>query len=347
MKARSGERKYSLTKDGALWLPQGWNSVAALYVGQDSTSEYTQSNQQYTASGNPTVAAMNTPNVWSSNVIRFQIAQSQLHDKSAQQIDDYLSMIQQLGLIALNSPFSFDAIILCMYPQGPAGYADNPCDKVSPYTTAAWENVANWFFTDTRFMFELLNEPTCSSDSDWKNTFQTLVNNIRVIAPDNVCIVPAYNPHQTTLPSTQSESSLLTGSQISYSVHGYWDPGYIVWPKRQWKCLYGWVNSYAPVLMTEVIGHCTNPPDSEGWPTAPKDFTNMLDYNRSNNIGVMVWPFDDPTDENDAVITALDPDHITAPWTWAAADCSGLPKSWRGHNIYKPGAQYSNWMLGH
>jgi hypothetical protein len=343
----TGIRKYSLTKDGALWLPQGWNSVAALYVGQGITSSYTQANQQFTATSHPTCAAMNKSGMWSSNVIRFQIAQSQLHDKSAEEIDGYLSAIQQLGLIALDTDL-FDAIILCMFPQGPLGYADTPSNQVSVHTTAAWGNVANWFWTDTRFMFELINEPQgITSDSNWKSTFQTLYNSIRAIAPDNICIVPAYQPNQTTLPSNHTAASLLSGPNISYSVHAYWN--YTKWESQYWEDMYGWVASYAPVLVTEVYGHCTIADgDPNGWPTAPEDFTSMLGYNRSNNIGVTAWVFDHPTDETDAVITALgSPNLYTDPWTWEPADCLGTYSSWQHGTWYKPGSRYSNWMLGH
>lgn len=202
-------------------------------------------------------------------------------------------------------------------------------------------------------MFELLNEPRgITSDSNWLSTFQSLYNSIRAIAPDNICIVPAYQPSQTILPSTHNASSLLTGDAIAYSVHSYW-PSKVTgtnptWASRTWDSLYGWVTAYASVLMTETIGHCTYPADPYGWPTAPSDFTDMLDYDRTHNIGTTAWVFDDPSDETLAVITALgSPSKYTDPWTWEPADCSGTYSDWQGNTWYKSGSRYSNWMLGH
>lgn len=167
---------------------------------------------------------------------------------------------------------------------------------------------------------------------------------VRNIAPDNVIIVPAYNPKEQTFPTFQSLGSLLTGSNISYGVHGYWHQD--KWVGRDSYDLYGWVAFYAPVIMTEVYGYC----GGDSWPSAPDDFTNMLDYNRSNNIGVTNWVFDHLSDEIDAVITALgSPNDYTDPWTWEVTSCTtSIPDTNNPpHYITGPGDRYSNWMLGH
>lgn len=67
---------------------------------------------------------------------------------------------------------------------------------------------------------------------------------------------------------------------------------------------------FAPILTSQRVlwggkGGCPNPPWPNGWSTWPADFTAMLEYNYSTNIGVTAWVFDDLTDEIGSVITKL------------------------------------------
>lgn len=115
--------------------------------------------------------------------------------------------------------------------------------------------------------------------------------------------------------------------------------------------LYGYIGFAAPMIMTEVYGYCPKPLNPSGWPSAPADFTNMLDYNYSANIGVTNWVFDHLKDEHDAVITKLGtpPNLYTNPWSRAASNCSTPTQDWQSppNDIYAPGERYPNWMLSH
>ena len=237
------------------------------------------------------------------------------------------------------------AVILCMYPQFPQA-PDNPPNTVSGYTYEAWANLASVFAGDRMVMFELLNEPNITSNDEWQSTFQDLYNNVRLSAPNNVCIIPGMAPTEGIFPP--DPGWLLTGTNIAYGVHAYY--AYSDWESRSWENLYGYIGFYAPMIMTEVHGQCPNPPDSRGWSSAPTDFTDMLGYNYFANIGVTCWVFDHTGDETDAAITKLGtPNQYTNPWTWAPSNCSTTApvKNFNGSPVYGPGTRYSSWMLSH
>lgn len=186
---------YYLTKNGLLFYPQGWNSVAALHYFNGPTGVYQQAYEQFTASGSPTCTAMNSPGIWKSNIIRFQVAQSQLHGQQAY-ITQYLEIIQQCVSIA---EAAGTAVILCMNARF-KGAPDNPPDQVSEGTYTAWNNLAPVFAEDLMVMFELFNEPNITDANAWQSTFQQLYQNVRLSAPDNVCIIPGMAPSQEVFP---------------------------------------------------------------------------------------------------------------------------------------------------
>lgn len=191
-------------------------------------------------------------------------------------------------------------------------------------------------------MFELLNEPgyTSAQEAQWQDDFQVLIDVLRTYAPSNVLIVPGLGSSQNFFPP--SGNPFPTGSNVAFGVHGYLNP--TDFQNQNFCNVYGRVAQIAPLVMTEVKGLC--PSD---WTSGPADFTAMLEYNYSTNIGVTAWTFDDLGDEGLVAITKLgSPDLYTDAWTWAATNCTTATHDWKpppSNTVYGSGDRYSNWML--
>lgn len=192
-------------------------------------------------------------------------------------------------------------------------------------------------------MFELLNEPGYTDAGVWQTDFQSLLASVRTGAPDNVCIIPGLGTNQTWLPPNKSDFIDPTEfTNTAYGIHGYFADNN--WASELWSDLYGYVAKFFPMVMTEVYGKC----DNAEWPALEANFTSMLEYNYSTNIGVTSWVFDDLADEHDAVISQLGtPNKYTDPWTWAVTNCKPGVPDWAGINRIGPVVQYSSWMLSH
>lgn len=332
---------YYLAKDSSLFYPKGWNSVAALnYPTSDLPYPYylhafDQLTSPPVLGESHTCAAMNSY-PWVSNTIRFQVDQKRLHGDNSQ-VQEYLSTIQTCVDTAITQYPPF-AVILSMNAKFTKD-ADPDGSTVTQNTYLAWENLAPLFSGDLMVMFELLNEPGYTNDALWQSDFQVLIDVLRTYAPSNVLIVPGLGSSQNFFPS--DPGLLPTGTNIAFGVHGYLSiPDF---QDHNFKSVYGRIAQVAPVVMTEVKGACA----TQDWPTAPADFTAMLEYNSSANIGVTAWVFDDLSDPKLVAVTALgSPNEWTDQWTCVPTNCNPGVRDHNNSLLQSPGDLYSDWMLG-
>jgi len=315
-----------LLKDGALFMPRGFNTVGTLTPAWCGNGTVTTARTHFTSA-----ELDDQVQKWHANIIRLQVSQRGLEDPSltSSEITAYLNEIESHVALARSKGL---VVILSMQDQSIGCGAVHPLP--SKQTVNAWHRLAPVFANDLYVMYELFNEPengTTSADwAQWKNGgaspltnlgdtavgHETLVTDLRSWGIKNVLIADGarYAEHLDGITNyVLTESS---GRGIAYAIHPYYyTPG-----QTYWQTSWGFLTTTHPVIATEW-----NYKPSDCGTNAETLAPTLLSWLDSKNIGITAHVFD---------VVGL----VIADWTYTPTKCgtaSGGPgallKSWYAH----------------
>jgi prepilin-type N-terminal cleavage/methylation domain-containing protein len=230
---------------------------------------------------------------WHANMVRIQVSPYYLDSNTP----GYLAAVKQEVTTAEND--GLNVIISAQYENTKSlAPTAAPVDS----TVQFWKTIAPIYASDSRIWFDLFNEPTANRPySVWKNGgtgsdgntyvgMQTLVNDIRAVAPNNIIIAECIDWGQHFIGIT---GYTLDGSNIIYAVHPYLHNTSSVatqplsyW-QNQWSTTFGAFASQYPVLIGEWGEH--EGPDLECQTNAPTLVPAFLSYISSLHIGLIGW----------------------------------------------------------
>lgn len=147
-------------------------------------------------------------------------------------------------------------------------------------------------------IFELFNEPTFTVENagmrpvewaEWKTLMESLIDAIREIAPEKICLVAGFNWAYDLTPVA---SAPIERSNVAYAAHPYPMKRPAPWPEK-WEADFGFVADSYPVICTE-IGYCLENERGAHIPVIADDsygeeITRYLD---SKGISFTIWCFD-------------------------------------------------------
>lgn len=240
---------------------------------------------------------------WHANIVRIQVAPYYLNNNTT----GYLAAIEQEVTVAEKA--GLNVIISAQYENTKSLY---PLGAPDSSTVQFWNTIAPIYASDNRVWFDLYNEPYADKPySVWKSGgtvngvkyvgMQTLVNNIRSVAPHNVIVAESIDNFQHLQGITGYS---LSGGNIVYSVHPYFDiPANLTlgtppepvtapqpvtwWQQNAWSPAWGNFASQYPIIIGEWGEHETT---KNGCQTnASQLVPPFLSYISSLHLGLIGW----------------------------------------------------------
>ena len=284
-----------LLRNGLPWVPRGVQIVGLVAPDGALSGKYVAAHQQFGYAELQAAVAAH------ADLVRFQVSQFGLDPQgplySAAYVDEVASAVQTARGLGL-------AVIVSLQAQPPAGEPTR-CPLPDAGAERAWESLSAMFAGDGDVMFELYNEPGVSATPagwiQWRVGgeiifpggscqavgIQTLINDIRARAPQNIIIVPSLNGEQSLAGRMRIiDPAHRSDPQLAYGIHypsltrgiGFWDK------------TFGTASASIPVIVSEwdanSVTGCV--------PTAPATAQVLLDYLASKHIGVVGFAFDLP-----------------------------------------------------
>jgi hypothetical protein len=284
-----------LLRNGLPWVPRGVQIVGLVAPDDALSGKYVAAHQQFGYAELQAAVAAH------ADLVRFQVSQFGLDPEgplySAAYVDEVANAVQAARGLGL-------AVIVSLQAEPPAGEPTR-CPLPDAGAERAWESLSAMFAGDGDVMFELYNEPGVSATPagwiQWRVGgeiiypggaceavgMQTLINDIRVRAPQNVIIVPSLNGEQSLAGRMRVvDPAHRSDPQLAYGIH---------YPSLTrgitfWDRAFGTASASIPVIVTEwdanSVTGCV--------PHAPATSQVLLDYLASKDIGVVGFAFDLP-----------------------------------------------------
>ena len=284
-----------LLRNGLPWVPRGVQIVGLVAPDNALSGKYVAAHQQF---GYAELQAAVAAHV---DLVRFQVSQFGLDPEgplySAAYVDEVANAVQAARGLGL-------AVIVSLQAEPPAGEPTR-CPLPDAGAERAWESLSAMFAGDGDVMFELYNEPGVSATPagwiQWRVGgeiiypggacqavgMQTLINDIRARAPQNIIIVPSLNGEQSLAGRMRVvDPAHRSDPQLAYGIH---------YPSLTrgitfWDRTFGTASASIPVIVTEwdanSVTGCV--------PNAPATAQVLLDYLASKDIGVVGFAFDLP-----------------------------------------------------
>ncbi len=284
-----------LLRNGLPWVPRGVQIVGLVAPDGALSGKYVAAHQQFGYAELQAAVAAH------ADLVRFQVSQFGLDPAgplySAAYADEVANAVQAARGLGL-------AVILSLQAEPPAGEPTR-CPLPDAGAERAWESLSAMFAGDGDVMFELYNEPGVSATPagwiQWRVGgeiiypggacqavgMQTLIDDIRARAPQNIIIVPSLNGEQSLAgrmpvldPAHRSDPQLAYGLHYPSLTRGI----------TFWDRTFGTASASIPVIVTEwdanSVTGCV--------PNAPATAQVLLDYLASKGIGVVGFAFDLP-----------------------------------------------------
>lgn len=226
---------------------------------------------------------------WHANIVRIQVAPYFIDNNTP----GFLSALKQEVSVAEQS--GLNVIISAQYERT-NGSLTNHINAPDQSTVQFWQTIAPLYSHDTRVWFELFNEPTGYSNySDWKNGgngligMQTLVNDIRLLAPDNIIVAESIDNSKHF---EGIANNTLDGSNIVYAVHPYFNSHGsgeqpLSWWQNNWSNGWGFLAASKPLLISEWGEYEAH--KGECQINAPQLVPAFLSYISSLHLGLIGW----------------------------------------------------------
>jgi hypothetical protein len=301
-----------LLRNGVPWVPRGVQIVGLVAPDRALSGKYIGAHAHFGA------AELRAAVADHADVVRFQVSEFGLDPSgllySPSYVREVASGVQTARSLGL-------AVIVSLQAEPPAGEPTR-CPLPDGGAERAWAQLAGMFGGDNGVMFELYNEPAIAPTStDWalwrdggEVTFpngscsavgmQTLVDEIRTVAPANVIIVPGLAGEQTLagMPPIADPADP-ADPQLAFGIH---------YPSLSrgvttWERAFGRVSARLPVIVTEWNANAT----TNCLPTAPAAAQLLLDYLAGKRIGLVGFAFDLPGT-------------IVANWSYAPTTYTGF-----------------------
>jgi Cellulase (glycosyl hydrolase family 5) len=284
-----------LLRNGVAWVPRGVQIVGLVAPDGALSGKYIPAHAHFGAAELQAAVADH------ADVVRFQVSefgldpQGPLYSQSyVQEVVNGVETARSLGL----------AVIVSLQAEPPAGEPTR-CPLPDGGAERAWTALATQFAGDTGVMFELYNEPAIApTGADWALWrdggevlfpngscsavgMQTLVDEIRTVAPENVVIVPGLAGEQTLagVPPIADPADP-SDPQLAYGIHY---PN-LTTGVTAWERAFGRVSAHLPVIVTEWDANAT----TNCLANAPAAAQLLLDYLASKRIGLVGFAFDLP-----------------------------------------------------
>jgi hypothetical protein len=315
-----------LLRNGLPWVPRGVQIVGLVAPDSALSGKYVAAHQQFGFAELQAAVAAH------ADLVRLQVSQFGLDPQGAlyspAYVDEVVNAIQAARGLGL-------AVIVSLQAEPPAGEPTR-CPLPDAGAERAWESLAPTFAGDGDVMFELYNEPGVSATPagwiQWRVGgeivypggsceavgMQTLINDIRAVAPDNVIIVPSLNGEQSLAGRLRVvDPAHRSDPQLAYGIH---------YPSLTrgitfWDGTFGTASASTPVIVTEWDANSTTGCVAN----VPATAQVLLDYLASKRIGVVGFALDLP-----GTIVA---DSTFTPTSYAGFDC-GVPGGGPGQILF-------------
>lgn len=315
-----------LLRNGLPWVPRGVQIVGLVAPDGALSGKYVAAHQQYGYAELQAAVAAH------ADLVRFQVSQFGLDPQgplySAAYVDEVANAVQAARGLGL-------AVIVSLQAEPPAGEPTR-CPLPDAGAERAWESLSAMFAGDGDVMFELYNEPGVSATPggwiQWRVGgeiiypggscqavgMQTLIDDIRARAPQNVIVVPGLNGEQSLAGRMRViDPAHRSDPQLAYGIH---------YPSLTrgitfWDRTFGTASASIPVIVSEWDANST----TGCVPNAPATASVLLDYLASKHIGVVGFAFDLP-----GTIVA---DSSFTPTSYAGFAC-GVPGSGPGEILF-------------
>jgi hypothetical protein len=315
-----------LLRNGLPWVPRGVQIVGLVAPDGALSGKYVAAHQQFGYAELQAAVAAH------ADLVRFQVSQFGLDPDgplySAGYVDEVANAVQTARGLGL-------AVILSLQAEPPAGEPTR-CPLPDAGAERAWGSLSAMFAGDGDVMFELYNEPAVSATPagwiQWRVGgeiiypggsceavgMQTLINDIRADAPQNIIIVPSLNGEQSLAGRMRLiDPAHRSDPQLAYGIHyPSLTRGITFWDKT-----FGTASASIPVIVTEwdanSVTGCV--------PNVPATAQVLLDYLASKHIGVVGFAFDLPG--------TIVVDSTFAPTSYAGFAC-GVPGAGPGQILF-------------
>ena len=225
---------------------------------------------------------------WGGNTVRIQVAPPLLASQGA----TYLAVLRHEVETARTD--GLNVIISAQYER--TRKILGPDDS----TVAFWRTVAPEFASDPHVWFDLFNEPVETSDpkspdlptsaswQTWRNGgsgfvgMQTLVDDVRALAPDNLILAEGLKGGKTLGNIGGNE---LAGSNIVYSVHPYFSLFNRL--PSEWDANFGDLATQIPILIGEWGEYQTT--RNSCVENAPALVPAFMHYVTAHHVGLIAW----------------------------------------------------------
>lgn len=233
---------------------------------------------------------------WGANIVRFAVHPSNINalgwDETFAAMDDGIEWAKNHGLYVI---MDWHSIGNLKYEQ----FQSEMYNTTLEQTLKFWRTVAARYKDEpTVAVYELFNEPTCTVEGkdmtpviwpEWKVILEEIIDAIREIDPDAVCLVAGFN-WAYDLTGVAAEPVARPG--VAYASHPYPMKREEPWAEK-WEADFGYVADAFPVICTE-IGYCLADEPGAHIPVMATDaygkaITSYLD---SKGISFTVWCFD-------------------------------------------------------
>lgn len=209
-------------------------------------------------------------NDWCANTIRLQVSQAQIvANKPA-----YRAAVQAEVRQAVDLQM---AVVINDQTQWDTAHAD----VVTAATHTFWSIMATRYKAYQRVIFDMLNEPTNVSVTQWQVAFKPLAQQIRAAAPN---MIWAEGPQGAQTLAGIGPAHFLGVSNTAYAIHhplGAHDAA-------TWQADYGYLQGEGrPVVDDEWTNWSAN--RGECWADAPTAVPTYLAWMKAHHIGYDIW----------------------------------------------------------
>jgi hypothetical protein len=294
-----------LLKDGALFVPRGFNMIGLL------TPQWCERPPGIAARAHFGPAELAAAKAWGADTLRFQVSQRGLADRAVPQPERDAYLTRVLSGIDQARRAGF-VVIVSMQDQRYGCGSIHPLPSAE--TVAAWDRLVPWLRADPYVMLELFNEPQNENDApgwaQWRDGgpgpnenlgapavgHQQLLEHLRDAGSRNVLIADTARlaKRTTGLPFLADPQQA-----VVYAIHPYSFDSERAW----WDRHFGDLAATVPVVATEW-NHL-----GEDCGTAKERLAaEFLEYLEAHRIGVLGHAFDVPGT-------------VVADWAWTPTAC--------------------------
>lgn len=231
---------------------------------------------------------------WGANVVRFAVHPRNLNsfgwDAAFVAMDEGIEWAKRHGLYVIMDWHSIGSL---KHGQ----FQDEMYRTTLDETLRFWTTVAERYKDEPAVaLYELFNEPTCTIEgmtpvswTDWKAILEQIIDAIRGINPDAVCLAAGFNwAYDLTAVAVEP----IERAGVAYVSHPYPMKREEPWTGK-WEADFGYVADTYPVICTE-IGYCLEDEPGAHIPVTATDSygEQITSYLDSKGISFTVWCFD-------------------------------------------------------